>query len=298
MLQVIALLLLSAALAFAQYIPAGSGGGGSSGSGISYCAPASASGTTYTCTPSPAVSSYAAGTTLAFVPDVNGTGGATTVNVNALGAKSIKLADGSTNPASTDLVASVFYLLTYDGTVFRVGPQALVTVKTLYSSVSAKQISGSPAAAFQCISNCPSPSVISSGSAATAELLVTTNTSNQTSQDQFVISQIGYSNQPITIEIVWRTSDTNVAHTATVTPTFVCVAAGDVANPTFASAGGAITLTPPGNTNRTVTTNTFTPSGCATGREAFWLLSYNTTSGGSGAITNLGILSVRLYASL
>lgn len=102
-----------------------SGGGGGSGSGVSYCAPASASGTTYTCTPSPAVSAYAAGTTLAFVPDVNGTGGATTVNANGLGAKSIKLADGSTNPTSSTLVAGTSYTLTYDGTVFRVSASAI-----------------------------------------------------------------------------------------------------------------------------------------------------------------------------
>src|SRR3954453_22332673 len=60
----------------------GGSGGGGGGTGGSYCAPASASGTTYTCSPNPAVSSYAAGVTLAFVPDVNGTGGATTINVS------------------------------------------------------------------------------------------------------------------------------------------------------------------------------------------------------------------------
>lgn len=169
------------------------------------------------------------------------------------------------------------------------------SVKTLYYAPAAKNISGVGVPAYQCISNCPSPSAISSGSAATAELLVTTNTSNMTSQDQFIVPAT-FANQTTTIEIIWRTSDTTVAHTATVTPTFVCVGTGDVANPTFAAAGGAITLTPPGNTNRTVTTNTFTPS-CTAGNTAFWLLSYNTTSGGGGAITNLGILSVRFYAT-
>src|SRR5262249_26584313 len=81
-------------------------------------APSSGSGTVYTCAPSPAVT-YAAGVTLAFVPDVAGTGGATTVNVNGLGAKSVKQADGTTNPTSTDLAAGKFYLLAYDGSVFR-----------------------------------------------------------------------------------------------------------------------------------------------------------------------------------
>lgn len=87
------------------------------------CAPASASGTTYTCTPSPALGSYAAGTTLAFIPDVAGTAGAITVNVSALGAKSITIGDtGNTNPVGSTFVAGSVYLLTYDGTRFRYSP--------------------------------------------------------------------------------------------------------------------------------------------------------------------------------
>ena len=109
---------------------AGSGGGGSAGAGVSYCAPASASGTAYTCAPSPALSSYAAGVTVALIPDVSATGGATTLNVNSLGAKSVKGSDGSTNPQSGDLTAGRLYFLTYDGTVFRIerGVQAKTSV--------------------------------------------------------------------------------------------------------------------------------------------------------------------------
>lgn len=95
--------------------PTGPSGGG----GVNYCAPASASTTAYTCAPAPPLSAYAAGVTLAFVPDVNGSGGAMTVNVNSLGAKSIKLGDGSTNPGATELRAGRPYVLTYDGTAFR-----------------------------------------------------------------------------------------------------------------------------------------------------------------------------------
>lgn len=99
----------------------GGGGGSSSGSsGLFYCAPASASGTTYTCAPSPALTAYASGVTLNFLPDVTVTPGAVTVKVNSLGAKSIKEADGSTNPLATDLVAGRLSLLSYDGTVFRI----------------------------------------------------------------------------------------------------------------------------------------------------------------------------------
>lgn len=105
--------------------------GGGSGSGVIYCAPASASGTAYTCTPSPALTSYASGVTLAFVPDVNGTGGATTVAVSGLVAKSVKLADGTTDPTSTSLVAGQQYYLAYDGTVFRIGPYVPAPFQTV-----------------------------------------------------------------------------------------------------------------------------------------------------------------------
>ncbi len=119
----LALGLLVVCAAFGQYpVPGGSGAGGS-GTGVSYCADATGSTTTYTCpTATPCPSSYTAGVTLAFVPQANGAGGATTVNVCALGAKSIKLTDGTTNPTSSTLAAGSVYTLTYDGTVFRVNP--------------------------------------------------------------------------------------------------------------------------------------------------------------------------------
>lgn len=46
--------------------------------------------------------------------------GACTVNVAALGAKSIKLADGSTDPASADITTAFDTELVYDGTNFRI----------------------------------------------------------------------------------------------------------------------------------------------------------------------------------
>lgn len=131
-ISVLASGLLFAWAAWPQYpVPGGgSGGGSSSGSGVLYCAPASASGTTYTCAPS--LTAYAAGVTLAFVPDVNGSGGATTVNANGLGAKSIKMLDGSTNPTNSTLVAGSVYTLVYDGTLFRVnGPGVTAYACTL-----------------------------------------------------------------------------------------------------------------------------------------------------------------------
>jgi hypothetical protein len=87
------------------------------------CASASGSSTAYTCSMSPTLTVYTAGMTLDWVPDVTGSGGATTLNVDTLGAISLRLADGATNPGPADAVAGRLYGVWYDGAVFRIsGP--------------------------------------------------------------------------------------------------------------------------------------------------------------------------------
>jgi hypothetical protein len=159
----------------------GGSGGGSNGPGVSYCAPASASGTTYTCSPSPIVTAYAAGVTLAFVPDVAGAGGATTVNVNGLGAKSIKQADGSTNPVSTDLLAGRVYVLTYDGSVFRLG---------LNATNAANITSGTLAAARLPLPAASSVGGVQSKAAVTNQFLTAINTDGTVSSAQPAASNV------------------------------------------------------------------------------------------------------------
>ena len=68
----------------------------------------------YACTPTPAVTSYTTGLRVRLYPATSNTGAAT-VNLSALGAKSIKRADG-TDPANTDLRATKYFDLVYDGT--------------------------------------------------------------------------------------------------------------------------------------------------------------------------------------
>ena len=83
------------------------------------CASASASGTTYTCALSPTLTSYTVGMLLHWTPDLDGAGGATTINIDALGQVAVKLADGTTDPAPGDLVAARMAQLWWDGAVFR-----------------------------------------------------------------------------------------------------------------------------------------------------------------------------------
>lgn len=80
---------------------------------------ASGSTTVYTA-PTTGLAAYVSGAHFFWKPDTNGAGGATTLNLNGLGAKAVKQADGSTNPTSSTIVSGHYYLLIYDGTLFRI----------------------------------------------------------------------------------------------------------------------------------------------------------------------------------
>ncbi|MGD0045708.1 MAG: hypothetical protein ABSE42_01715 [Bryobacteraceae bacterium] len=83
------------------------------------CDSASGSATTYACSMTPTATEYAVGMVLHWIPDVNGAGGATTLNVDTLGATSIKQADGVSDPSATDIVAGSMREVWYDGLDFR-----------------------------------------------------------------------------------------------------------------------------------------------------------------------------------
>lgn len=91
------------------------------------CSSASASGSTYTCSMSPVLTAYTKGMTVNWQPDLNGVGASTTLNIDTLGAKPVKLSDGITNPGASDIVAGRLYTLWFDGANFRM-PAGGVTV--------------------------------------------------------------------------------------------------------------------------------------------------------------------------
>jgi len=78
------------------------------------CASSGGSGATYTCAMNPTLTSYTGGMVMHWVPDVTVTGGGTTLNVDMLGAKAVKLADGTSDPAPTDIVGGRLYQIWYD----------------------------------------------------------------------------------------------------------------------------------------------------------------------------------------
>lgn len=83
------------------------------------CLSASGSGTTYTCSLSPTLQAYSSGMPLLWKPDVSGSGGPTTLNVDTLGAVAVKQADGVTDPTIADVLVGRQYWVWYDGSVFR-----------------------------------------------------------------------------------------------------------------------------------------------------------------------------------
>lgn len=84
-----------------------------------YCASTSGSGNTYTCPLTPPIGNYSLGMTLHWRPDVSSVGGPTTVAVNSLSPRPLKLADGLADPGQNELRAGELYFLWYDGDSFR-----------------------------------------------------------------------------------------------------------------------------------------------------------------------------------
>jgi hypothetical protein len=90
------------------------------------CASGGGSSTAYTCAMSPTLATYAPGMMVQWRPDVSGASGATTLNIDTLEAKAVKLADGATDPTAADLVAGRLYSPWYDGVVFRLQAPGLL----------------------------------------------------------------------------------------------------------------------------------------------------------------------------
>jgi len=93
---------------------------GEQSGGALLCASRSGSASRYTCSMSPALAAYTPGMVLHWEPDVAAAGGATTLNVDTLGAAPLTLADGVTSPPPSTIQAGQLYVIWYDGSVFRI----------------------------------------------------------------------------------------------------------------------------------------------------------------------------------
>ncbi|HWQ52536.1 MAG TPA: hypothetical protein VN442_02550 [Bryobacteraceae bacterium] len=109
------------------------------------CASSGGSNQEYQCALDPTAAAYTRGMVLHWVPDVAGAGGATTINVDTLGAVPVKLADGVSDPGPSDVIAGRFHEIWYDGTNFRLiglggvaGNSAVATVFGRTGSITAQ----------------------------------------------------------------------------------------------------------------------------------------------------------------
>jgi hypothetical protein len=82
------------------------------------CVSSGVSGGAYTCAMTPALAAYTPGMVVYWRPDAAGAG-VTTLNVNGLGVRQVRRADGVSNPLSGDIAAGRMYALWFDGTAFR-----------------------------------------------------------------------------------------------------------------------------------------------------------------------------------
>ena len=85
-----------------------------------YCASAGASGTEFTCSLSPALESYTPGMVVQWRPSADAAGGPTTLDIDLIGPKNVKLADGLTDPHPGSVKAGELYSIWYDGVRFRI----------------------------------------------------------------------------------------------------------------------------------------------------------------------------------
>lgn len=100
------------------------------------CESAATTPNVYECTMTPTLTSYQSGMVLYWKPDSGSVGGDLTLNIDALGAKPIRLADGESIPRAQDILAGQVYPISYDGTQFRLFP---VLVPEAYETTAALQ---------------------------------------------------------------------------------------------------------------------------------------------------------------
>jgi len=166
------------------------------------------------------------------------------------------------------------------------------SIKNLDTNImAAANINGVGAATWECATNCGVPDTSLFTGTANGAVLNVTGVTTPNAQRQFVLPG-GYANQAVTVEMHYLTStDTNTGHSGTWTVTYSCGV--ELIGPTFAAAGGAISL--PGiatSTQEAIVTATFTPSGCAAGTrmaiKSVW---------SQGTLTYLAAVGLRLYAT-
>ena len=176
------------------------------GSGV-LCASQSLNGLAYACF-TDALSSYTTGTVVYWIAGLAGVGGATTLDINGLGAKAIKQADGLTNPSATDIVQGRMYPIWYDGLVFRFTTSSAAPGRPrTVDYAAAKCQSGEAASGFSTeAASAPSAKCVGSGNQPVYGVLEFADTGTASVQDHFFVP--AGNPQTASVDIWWRTPAT------------------------------------------------------------------------------------------
>ena len=83
------------------------------------CVSTSGSSSSYQCSLQPTLEEYTTGMMLHWIPDINGAGGPTTLNIDTLGPVPVKQADGATDPSTVQIPVGRMQIVWYDGAKFR-----------------------------------------------------------------------------------------------------------------------------------------------------------------------------------
>lgn len=140
-----------------------------------------------TLTPSPVLTSYSTGTNIKFLASATNTGAAT-INVSALGAKSLKTQSGAALTAGA-IVSGLVYTITYDGTNFTVSEIAapedgkVIAAKLAYSAVNGQTNDAAPSIADEVLTGDTSASGLKK--ATLAKVLALSRIRNYVSNAEF-----------------------------------------------------------------------------------------------------------------
>ena len=94
--------------------------------GLIWCGTSGGSANVQTATPSPVMTAYTTGQKYCFIAGFAPTASAT-LNLNSLGAKTLKMNDGSTNLSGSEFLAGDLVICAYDGTNMRLeGPRGAI----------------------------------------------------------------------------------------------------------------------------------------------------------------------------
>jgi hypothetical protein len=235
------------------------------GAGI-LCVSQSSNGAAYTCS-TDALSPYTTGAVIYWITGLNGGGGATTLNINGLGPKAVKQADGATDPSPTDIVQGRMYSLWYDGFVFRLTTSSAPAERPrTVDYAPAKCHGGEASSAFNTeADSAPDAKCTGTANQPIYGVLEFTDTAIAAVQDSFSLPDANI--QTAAVNLWWRTPATS----GSAVWQLQTACSSTLTSGNWGSAQAAVSAAPGAADTWTAATLTVDVSACA-GKHFFWRL--------------------------